>query len=179
VKRRDLLGGTVAAVALAPLGTAAQSGLPIVGYLSSRSPVAETDLHAFLSGLERAGFVDARNVAIEYRFADGHPDRVPVFAAELVRLPVAVLVATGSDAAVAAKQATSTIPIVFGSGPDPVQLGLVASLRRPGGNATGVQAFSTEVGPKRLELLREVLPQPGLIAFLSEPRAPGAPPQIH
>jgi putative ABC transport system substrate-binding protein len=173
------MGGAVAAVALAPFGAAAQSNLPIVGYLSNRSPAAETTRRtAFLSGLEQAGFVVGRNVVIEYRFADGHPDRVPPFAAELVRLPVTVLVATGADAAVAAKQATSTIPIVFGSGPDPVQLGLVTSFSRPGGNATGVQAFSTEAGTKRLELLREVLPQAGLIAFLVDPRAPGAPPQI-
>lgn len=177
MRRRELLG--TAAAALVPFRAQAQSSLPVIGYLSNRSPEAETRRRtAFLRGLEQMGFVVGWNVAIEYRFADGHPDRVPSFAAELVRLRVAVLVATGSDSAVAAKQATSTIPIVFGSGPDPVQLGLVASFGRPGGNATGVQAFSTEVGVKRLELLREVLPQPGLIAFLVDPRAPGAPPQI-
>jgi putative tryptophan/tyrosine transport system substrate-binding protein len=179
MRRRDLLGGAVGAAALAPFGAAAQPSLPIIGYLSNRSAAAETSGHAgFLRGLEQAGFVVGRNVAIEYRFADGHSDRLPSFAAELVRLPAAVLVATGADSALAAKKATSTIPIVFGSGPDPVRLGLVASLGRPGGNATGTTAFSTEVGTKRLELLREFLPQPGLVAFLVDPRAPGAPPQI-
>ena len=179
MRRRDLLGSVVVAVALAPFGAAAQPGLPIIGYLSSRSAEAETPLRTgFLEGLEQRGFVVGRNVAIEYRLANGHSDRLSSFAAELVRLPVAVLVATGADSALAAKEATSTIPIVFGSGPDPVRLGLVASLGRPGGNATGFTAFSTEVGAKRLELLREVLPQPGLIAFLVDPKAPGVPPQL-
>ena len=131
MRRRDFLPAASAAAALVPFGAAAQSDLPIVGYLSNRSADAEaTRRTAFLRGLEQAGFVVGRNVAIEYRFADGHPDRVPSLAAELVRLRVAVLVATGADSAVVAKQATSTIPIVFGSGPDPVQLGLVASLGR-------------------------------------------------
>jgi ABC-type uncharacterized transport system substrate-binding protein len=177
VRRRDLLGSAVAAAALAPLSAGAQSGLPVIGYLSDRSSAAETTTE-FLRGMEQAGFVIDRNVAIEYRFADGHPDRLPSLAAELVQLPAAALVAAGAGAAVAAKEATSTIPIVFSCGPDPVRLGLVASLRRPGGNATGVTLFSTEVGPKRLELLREVLSQPGLIAFLVDPRMPGTPPQI-
>jgi putative ABC transport system substrate-binding protein len=181
MRRRDLLGGAIATVALAPRRARAQQGLPVVGYLTDRSPEAATFIQgraAFLEGLERADFVVGRNVAIEYRFANGHPDRLPSLAAELVRLPVAVLAAPGAGAAVAAKAATSTIPIVFGSGPDPVRLGLVASLGRPGGNATGVHIFSTEVGPKRLGLLREALPQPGLIAFLVDPRMPGTPPQV-
>jgi putative ABC transport system substrate-binding protein len=177
VRRRNLLGGTVAVAALAPFGAVAQSGLPIVGYLSDRTSKAETT-SGFLKGLEQAGFVVGQNVAMEYRFADGHPDRLPSLAAELVRLPVAVLHPAGAGAAVAAKEATSTIPIVFSCGPDPIRLGLVASLGRPGGNATGVTLFSTEVGPKRLELLREVLPKPGLIAFLVDPRMPGTLPQV-
>src|SRR3954468_7502413 len=128
MRRRDFLPIAGAAAMLSPRPVGAQSSLPIVGYLSNRSPAAETRLRTgFLSGLEQAGFVVGRNVAIEYRFADGDPAPVPPFAAELVRLPVAVLVASGADAATVAKQATSTIPIVFGSGPDPVQLGLVAS----------------------------------------------------
>src|SRR4029077_7161958 len=103
---------------------------------------------------------------IEYRYAEGRLDRLPSLAAELIGLPVALLVAPGVCEAAAAKKATATIPIVFGSGLDPVQLGLVASFNRPGGNATGWHAFGTEINPKHLELLREILPQPGLIAFL-------------
>jgi putative tryptophan/tyrosine transport system substrate-binding protein len=181
VRRRDFLWSAVVAVVLAPLRAGAQQRLPTVGYLDSRSSEAPTSVRGravFLEELEKAGFVAGRNVAIEYRFAEGRDDRLPALAAELVRLPVTVLVAPGANSAVAAKRATSTIPIVFGSGPDPVQLGLVASFSRPGGNATGMQAFSTEVGAKRLELLREVLPQPGLIAYLADPRMPGTPPQI-
>src|SRR5947207_11546 len=137
MRRRDFVGCAVAAGALTPLGAAAQVGLPIIGYFSSRSPEAETPLRTgFLDGLERAGFVVGRDVAIEYRFAEGHYDRLPSLAAELIGLPAAVLVATEVPAAVAAKKATATIPIVFASGLDPVQLDLVASLNRPAGNAT-------------------------------------------
>jgi putative ABC transport system substrate-binding protein len=128
--------------------------------------------------MEQRGFVVGRNVAIEYRFAEGNFDRLPSLAAELVGLPAALLVATGSPAAVAAKKATATIPIMFGSGGDPVQLGLVASFNRPGGNATGTHSFGMEVIPKRLELLREVLPQPGLIAFLVGPQTQSTPEQL-
>jgi putative ABC transport system substrate-binding protein len=117
--------------------------------------------------LQQAGFVVGRNVAIEYRF--GQPDRMPALAAELVGLSPAVLVATDVGAALAAKQATATIPIVFGIGGDPVQMGLVASFNRPAGNATGLSVLSLELGPKRLEILRDLLPQPGLIAVLSGP----------
>jgi len=160
-----------------PLAATAQPVVPVIGYFSDRTAATET-ITDFLKGLEQAGFVVGRNVAIEYRYADGHSDRLPSIAAELVRLPVAVLVAAGAGAAVAAKEATTAVPIVFSCGPDPVRLGLVASLSRPGGNATGTTLFSTEVGPKRLELLREILPQAGLIVFLVDPRMPGTPPQI-
>src|SRR5689334_9309104 len=167
MRRRDLLGGVASVAALAPFGAAAQQGVPIIGYLSNRSPEAEASLRGpFLEGLEKAGFVVGRNVAIEYRFAAGQIDRVPSLAAELVGIPVAVLVASGQGEAVVAKKATATIPIVFGVGGDPVQTGLVASLGRPGGNATGMHVFVTGLIPKRLELLHEVLPQPGLIAAL-------------
>jgi putative ABC transport system substrate-binding protein len=128
--------------------------------------------------LEQAGFIVGQNVAIEYRYAEGRLDRLPSLAAELIALPAALLVATGSNAAVAAKQATATIPIVFGVGPDPVQLGLVESFSRPGGNATGVHFFGYEVIPKRLELLREVLPQLGLIAIVIDPQTTSAPEQL-
>jgi putative ABC transport system substrate-binding protein len=167
MKRRELLGLIGGAVALAPLRATTQPGLPVIGYLSSRSAEAETPLRTgFLEGLEQRGFVVSRNVAIEYRYAEGSLDRLPSLAAELIGLPVALLVAQGVSEAAAAKKATATIPIVFGSGADPVQLGLVASFNRPAGNATGVYGFGTEINPKRLELLREILPQPGLIAFL-------------
>jgi len=169
--RRDLLGSASAAAAPAPFGAAAQPGLPIIGYLSSRSAEAETPLRrGFLEGLEQRGFVVGRNVAIEYRFAEGSFDRLPSLAAELVGLPVALLVATGAPAAGAAKKATATIPIVFSSGSDPVASGLVDNLARPGGNATGTHSFGVDTIPKKLELLHEVLPQPGLIVFLVGPQ---------
>ena len=120
----------------------------------------------FLKALEGAGFAAGRNVAIEYRFAEGQDERLPALAAELVRRQVVMLVATDRPSAVAAKAATATIPIVFTSGLDPVQLGLVARLNRPGGNATGVSLFTAELGPKRLGLVRELLPKPGTIAFV-------------
>ena len=162
MRRRDLLGSVVAAAALAPFGAAAQPGPPTIGFLSSLSPEADAFLvrerTAFLEGLEKAGFVAGRNVAIEYRFSGGENDRLPTLATELVRLPAAVLVALGAPGAVAAKKAAATIPVVFGSGVDPVQLGLVESLNRPAGNATGVSLFASHLGPKRLEMLRELLP---------------------
>jgi len=180
MRRRDLLGSLAAAAALAPIGAAAQpKAMPVIGYISSRSAKAEMPrLSAFLAGLEQAGFVVGRNVAIEYRFAEGRPDRLPALAAELVGLPAAVLVATDGLAAAAAKKATATIPIVFSSANDPVQLGLVASLSRPGGNATGATTFGVELLAKRLELLHELVPQPGLIAFLLDSRSSSAPVQI-
>jgi putative ABC transport system substrate-binding protein len=138
--------------------------------LSSVSPEAETlSRAAFLLGLERAGFVVGRDVAVEYRFAEGRYDRLSALVADLAGLPAAVLVATGAPAALAAKKATATIPIVFTSGSDPVQLGLAASLNRPGGNTTGVHSFVAHLGPKRLEVLRELLPQPHLLAVLFGP----------
>jgi putative tryptophan/tyrosine transport system substrate-binding protein len=170
MKRRELLALIGGAAALAPFGATAQPSLPVIGYLSSRSAEAEAPLRTgFLDGLEQRGFVVGQNVAIEYRYAEGRLDRLPSLAAELIGLPPALLVATGATEAVAAKKATATIPIVFDVGPDPVQLGLVASFNRPAGNATGASSFGTEINPKRLELLREILPQPGLIAFLVGP----------
>ena len=177
--RRELLALIGGAAALAPIGVAAQPGLPVIGYLSSRSVEAETPGRtAFLDGLAQRGFVVGRNVVIEYRYAEGKLDRLPSPAAELIGLPAALLVATGSPAAVAAKKATATIPIVFSAGGDPVQLGLVASFSRPGGNATGTHSFGVDVIPKRLELLREILPQPGLIAVLVGPQTPTTPAQL-
>jgi putative ABC transport system substrate-binding protein len=144
--------------------------MPIIGYFSARSPDAEAPIRVpFLKALEGSGFAPGRNVAIEYRFAEGQDERLPMLAAELVRRQVTMLVATDRPSALAAKAATPTIPIVFTSGFDPVQLGLVASFNRPGGNATGVHLLTTELGPKRLGLVRELLPQPGTIAFFVNP----------
>ena len=174
MNRRELLALIGGTAALAPFAATAQPGLPVIGYLSSRSAGAETPLRtAFLDGLEQLGFVVGRNVAIEYRFARGNNERLPSLAAELIGLPAALLVAYGAPAVLPAKKATATIPIVFTVGFDPVQLGLVASFSRPSGNATGIHMFQAETISKRLELLRDVLPQPGLIAYLDGSRAPG------
>jgi len=131
-----------------------------------------------LKTLADAGFVAGKNVLVEYRFADGRYDRVPDLAGDLVRKKVAVLVATDRPAAVAAKTVTSTVPIVFTSGNDPVRLGLVKSLSHPGGNATGVYLFTSELGPKRLGLVRELIGKPGLIAFVADPNSAVSPQQI-
>jgi putative tryptophan/tyrosine transport system substrate-binding protein len=174
MNRRELHALISSAPALAPFAATAQPALPVVGYLSNGSAEADVPLRtAFLEGLEQRGFVVGRNVAIEYRFAQGNNERLPPLAAELIGLPAALLVAYGRPAAFAAKKATATIPIVFFVGWDPVQLGLVASFNRPAGNATGVHAFQAETISKRPELLREVLPQPGLIAYLDGSDAPG------
>jgi putative ABC transport system substrate-binding protein len=179
MNRRELLALIGGAAALVPFAATAQPGLPVIGYLSSRSAEAETPNRSpFLEGLKEAGFIVGQDVAIEYRYAEGMLDRLPSLAAELIELPVALLVAPGVPEAAAAKTATATIPIVFGTALDPVQMGLVASFNRPAGNATGVYAFGTEIIPKRLELLREVLPQPGLIAFLAGPQTQSTPEQL-
>jgi putative ABC transport system substrate-binding protein len=175
MNRRELLALIGGAATLAPFVATAQPGLPVIGYLSSRSAEAETNRTPFLEGLKEAGFDVGQNVTVEFRYAEGRLDRLPSLAAELVALPVALLVAPGVSEATAAKKATATIPIVFGTGLDPVQQGLVASYNRPGGNATGVYAFGTEINPKRLELLREILPQPGRIAFLVGPENQATP----
>ena len=174
MRRRELLGGAFAGAVLTPLAAASQSNpsVPIVGYLDSGSPETETVIRGradFLKSFEKGGFVAGRNVAIEYRFAEGRFDRLPMLAAELVRLPVTVLVATSSPAAVAAKNATATIPVVFASAIDPLQLGLVSGYHRSGGNATGITLFGVGTGPKRLELLRDLLPEPHLFAVLFGP----------
>jgi putative tryptophan/tyrosine transport system substrate-binding protein len=168
VRRRDfitLLGG---AAAIWPLAASAQqTDKPVIGYLSSRSAEAEARLRAAVGrGLQELGYVEGQSVAIEYRFSQGQDDRLPALAADLVRRGVAVLVATSTPSALAAKAAATTIPIVFGSGSDPVKLGLVEALNRPGGNATGIYVFGSDLGPKRLQLLREVVPNAKTIAFI-------------
>ena len=180
MRRREfvsLFGGAAAAWPLA--ARAQQPAMPVIGYFSGRSPGAEAPIRMpFLKALEGSGFAAGRNVAIEYRFAEGQDERLPELAAELVRRQVAMLVATDRPSALAAKAATATIPIVFTSGFDPVQLGLVASFNRPGGNATGVSLLTTALGPKRLGLVRELLPRPGTIAFVVNPNSASTPFQI-
>ena len=169
MRRRKFLGVFGGAVTW-PLVAHAQQTAPVIGYLSGRSAAAEAPLREpFLKSLQEAGLVAGRDFTIEYRHAQGRDDRLPELASELARRQVAVLVATSNTSAVAAKAATSTIPIVFAVGDDPVRHGLVASLNRPGGNATGVHVFTSRLGAKRLSLIRALLPRPGLIAFVVDP----------
>jgi putative ABC transport system substrate-binding protein len=165
------------AILLAPLaGEAQQGGMPLVGYLSARSPEDTAHLvAAFRRGLSEGGFVEGKNVAVEYRWALGQYDRLPALAAELARRPLAVLVSTGGEpAALAAKATTSTTPIVFAVGSDPVKSGLVASYNRPGGNATGINILTTALEAKRLAVLHELVPQAAMIGFLLNPNNPPA-----
>jgi putative ABC transport system substrate-binding protein len=176
MKRREfitLLGGAAAW----PLAARAQQpAMPVIGFMSARSPEDSAHLvAAFRRGLGESGFIEGQNVAIEFRWAHGQYDRLPALADELVRRQVNVLVAVGGEPSpLAAKRATSTIPIVFGVGSDPVSIGLVESFSRPGGNVTGVTLMTALMEPKRLGLLRELVPAAPLVGVLLNPVFPPA-----
>ena len=178
MRRRDFVavfGGAATSLILWPLAARAQQPrMPVIGYLGAESPDRfASRLQAFRDGLAAAGFTEGRNVTVEYRWAEGNNERLPALAAELARHPLSVLATPGSVAsALAAKAATQTIPIVFETGADPIVTGLVASLRQPGGNITGVTSLNAAVGAKRLELLRELAPTAKTFALLVNPSNP-------
>jgi putative ABC transport system substrate-binding protein len=180
--RRDfirLLGGAAAAGAMPVDARAQRSAMPVIGYLSNESPQADTDRAAgFRKGLSETGFLEGQNVAVEYRWAEGDYTRLPELAADLVRRQVTVIAAIGgSSTAVAASHATSTIPVVFNMGADPIKLGLVSSLNRPGTNMTGILTLSTELAGKRLQLLKELLPSATIFTLLVNPGNPAHEPE--
>jgi putative ABC transport system substrate-binding protein len=176
MRRREFIAllGSVAVVAR-PFAVRAQQELPVVGFANSSSALSQALMvAAYRKGLEEAGYVEGKNVLIESRWADGQYDRLPEFMADLIKRKVAVIMAGGPPAALAAKAATSTIPVVFTTGDNPVQTGLVTSLSRPGGNVTGVNVLYTDLESKKLGLLRDVVPQAGVVAALVNQTRPVA-----
>ena len=176
MSRRDFIGLVSSAAIAWSLPARAQPATPVIGFLNSGSASSFAHLvDAFRAGLKEAGFVEGQNIAIEYRWAENKRDRLPELVADLVGRRVGVIAATGGSApALAAKAATSTIPIVFTGGGDPVRLGLVASLSKPGGNATGVINISGELTAKRLEILRDLIPKTGVVGVLQDPNSSNA-----
>ena len=180
MKRRDFITCLGGAAAAWPLAARAQPAMPVIGMLLSGSRASsDRTLRAFHQGLAESGYMEAGNVAVEYRWAEDRNERFPQLAAELVQRGVSVMAAIGSPAVAAAKAATTTIPIVFYVGVDPVSFGLVDSLSRPGGNLTGVTNFSLETGPKRLELLADLLGSRRLVGILLNPRRARSEPELH
>ena len=179
MKRREFIAGLAGAAALPLVARAQQAAVPVIGFLHSDFPDQFTDrLRYFSQGLSEMGYVEGRNVAIEYRWAENQYDRLPALAADLIRRRAAVIVAGGTPAALAAKAATTTIPIVFGTAADPVALGLVASLNRPGANVTGNAFLGSELLPKQLQLLRELIPNAARFGVLADPASPDIQSQI-
>jgi putative ABC transport system substrate-binding protein len=179
MKRREFIAMIGGAAAALPLPVRAQrSAVPVIGYLHFAEPEYTPNAADFLGGLGERGFVEGKNVTLEYRWAEGHYDRLPAMAADLVARQVDLIAAFGPPPARAAKNATSTIPIVFEVGNDAVEAGLVESLARPGGNATGLSILFTQLTPKRLELLCELIPEARTIALLVNPNSPTAAPSI-
>jgi putative ABC transport system substrate-binding protein len=173
MKRREFIAGLGSAAAWPVVARAQQAAMPVIGFLSPQSADDDNIITVpFLQGLKESGYVEGQNVAVEYRHAENQFDRLPALAADLVRRRVTVIVALTVLAGLAAKQATMTIPIVFGGGVDPVARGLVASLNRPGGNVTGIATLLAELWPKRLQLLHELLPNVGRVGLLTNPPRP-------
>jgi putative ABC transport system substrate-binding protein len=169
MRRREFIAGLGSAAAWPVVVGAQQPAVPVIGFLNPQSADIAVANSLFFEGLREAGYVEGQNVAVEYRWAENQYDRLPALAADLVRRREAVIVVTGSPAALAAKAATSTIPIVFGTTRDPVAVGLVVSLSRPGGNVTGSAALVGQMSPKRLQLLRELMPNAVRFGYLVDP----------
>jgi putative ABC transport system substrate-binding protein len=181
MRRREFVTLLGSAAAAWPLAARAQSqAMPVIGYLGAQTPAAfASRIKAFRQGLSEAGYVEGRNVTIEFRWAEGQHSRLPALATELAGRPVSVIVAPGgAPAALAAKSATTAIPIVFEMGADPIKIGLVGSLNRPEGNITGISSLNVEVTPKRLELLHQLIPSTAAIAVLVNPTSPTAKSQL-